>query len=126
MDGASALGAWTAQPGVQEYLLVSDGLSNYGNRNQPALAAGQRLYALSGAGARTDVARLRAWTAPHQGEVLVRLSVAQQDNNSLLLHGAVQDTGIGLTPEQMQGLRQSAQHYIDNARRFRAGLNKIA
>ncbi|AYM97864.1 response regulator [Acidovorax sp. 1608163] len=40
----------------------------------------------------------------HQGEVLVRLSVAQQDNNSLLLHGAVQDTGIGLTPEQMQGL----------------------
>ncbi|PIF93167.1 signal transduction histidine kinase [Acidovorax sp. 62] len=40
----------------------------------------------------------------HQGEVLVRLSVAQQDGNSLLLHGAVQDTGIGLTPEQMQGL----------------------
>ena len=40
----------------------------------------------------------------HQGEVLVRLSVAQQDHNSLLLHGAVQDTGIGLTPEQMQGL----------------------
>lgn len=71
LDGASALGAWTAQPGVQEYLLVSDGLSNYGNRNEPALAAGQRLYALSGAGARTDVARLRAWTAPHQGEVLV-------------------------------------------------------
>ena len=31
-----------------------------------------------------------------------------------------------LTPEQIEGLRQSAQHYIDNARRFRAGLKKTA
>ncbi|WP_313071132.1 gamma carbonic anhydrase family protein [Melaminivora sp.] len=31
-----------------------------------------------------------------------------------------------LTPEQIEGLRQSAQHYIDNARRFAAGLRKIA
>lgn len=30
-----------------------------------------------------------------------------------------------LTAEQMQGLRQSAQHYIDNARRFRVGLRKL-
>lgn len=31
-----------------------------------------------------------------------------------------------LTPEQIEGLRQSAQHYVDNARRFRTGLKKIA
>ena len=30
-----------------------------------------------------------------------------------------------LTPEQMDGLRLSAQHYIDNANRFRAGLKKV-
>ncbi|MFT3720218.1 gamma carbonic anhydrase family protein [Pseudorhodoferax sp.] len=30
-----------------------------------------------------------------------------------------------LTPEQIAGLRRSAQHYIDNARRYRAGLKKI-
>ena len=30
-----------------------------------------------------------------------------------------------LTPEQIEGLRQSAQHYIDNARRFQHGLRKI-
>ena len=30
-----------------------------------------------------------------------------------------------LTTEHMQGLRQSAQHYIDNARRFKAGLRKL-
>ena len=30
-----------------------------------------------------------------------------------------------LTPEQIQGLRQSALNYIDNARMFRATLNKL-
>jgi carbonic anhydrase/acetyltransferase-like protein (isoleucine patch superfamily) len=30
-----------------------------------------------------------------------------------------------LTPEQIEGLRTSAQHYVDNARRFRQGLKKI-
>ncbi len=30
-----------------------------------------------------------------------------------------------LTPEQIEGLRWSARHYIDNARRFRQGLKKI-
>ncbi|WP_027996626.1 gamma carbonic anhydrase family protein [Simplicispira psychrophila] len=31
-----------------------------------------------------------------------------------------------LTPLQIEGLRQSAQHYIDNAQRFQRGLNEIA
>ena len=31
-----------------------------------------------------------------------------------------------LTPEQLQGLRLNAQHYVENARRFRTGLKKIA
>ncbi len=31
-----------------------------------------------------------------------------------------------LTPEQIEGLRQSAQHYIANAHRFKSGLKKIA
>jgi carbonic anhydrase/acetyltransferase-like protein (isoleucine patch superfamily) len=30
-----------------------------------------------------------------------------------------------LTPEQMQGLRMSAKHYVDNAQRFRHTLKKI-
>ena len=30
-----------------------------------------------------------------------------------------------LTPEQMDGLRMSAQHYIENARRFKNGLRKL-
>lgn len=31
-----------------------------------------------------------------------------------------------LTPEQIQGLRDAARHYADNARRFRASLKKMA
>jgi carbonic anhydrase/acetyltransferase-like protein (isoleucine patch superfamily) len=31
-----------------------------------------------------------------------------------------------LTPEQVEGLRRSAQHYVDNAQRYRHGLKKIA
>lgn len=31
-----------------------------------------------------------------------------------------------LTPEQIEGLRRGAQHYVDNARRYRVGLKKIA
>ncbi len=69
-DGGSALGDWVPVAEVQEYLLVSDGLANYGARNRPALKPGQRLYALSAAGARTDTARLRGWVG-NDGRVLV-------------------------------------------------------
>ena len=31
-----------------------------------------------------------------------------------------------LSPEQIEGLRQSAKHYIENAHRFKAGLKKIS
>jgi len=30
-----------------------------------------------------------------------------------------------LSPEQLEGLRQSAQHYVDNARRYRKGLRQL-
>ena len=31
-----------------------------------------------------------------------------------------------LSPEQIEGLKMSAQHYVDNARRYKAGLSKIS
>jgi carbonic anhydrase/acetyltransferase-like protein (isoleucine patch superfamily) len=31
-----------------------------------------------------------------------------------------------LTPEQIEGLRQSAKHYVNNAQRYQAGLKKIS
>ncbi|MBH1433819.1 DUF2135 domain-containing protein [Stenotrophomonas maltophilia] len=66
-DGASALAQWQPQPSVKEYLLVSDGLLTYGPEQLPAMAPDQRLFAVSGAGARTDSTRLRSWSEAHGG-----------------------------------------------------------
>jgi len=76
-DGASALGDWTPNPGIGEYLLVSDGLANYGSQTLPTLSRDQRLYALSSAGAKTDTPRLRAWTRARHGQLLQVSSEAE-------------------------------------------------
>jgi Ca-activated chloride channel family protein len=70
-DGASDLADWTPESGVGEYLLVSDGLHNYGDRAFPALKDGQALYALASSGAEVDATRLSA-LAHARGGRLVR------------------------------------------------------
>ncbi|RFP08126.1 MULTISPECIES: VIT domain-containing protein [unclassified Duganella] len=70
-DGASALGAWKPEADINEYLLVSDGLSNYGDAPFPTLAKTQRLYALNSALV-SDSARLAA-LAERNGGRLVQL-----------------------------------------------------
>jgi hypothetical protein len=72
-DGGTDLGAWVPQANVQEYLLLSDGLANYGAHAVPALRAGQRLYAISTSGAHADSARLRV-VAEARGGRLVELA----------------------------------------------------
>jgi len=42
-----------------------------------------------------------------------------------LIVGAPAKAVRQLTPEQIEGLRQSAQHYVANARRFKNGLKKL-
>ncbi len=58
-DGASALGGWVPERQAGEYILVSDGLENYGPRSFPALSSGQRLFVLNAAPG-ADSARLDA------------------------------------------------------------------
>lgn len=70
-DGASALADWEPQTDVDEYLMVSDGLLNYGSGRFPTLAAEQRLYALSSSLA-ADTGRLAA-LAEHSGGHLVQV-----------------------------------------------------
>jgi len=74
-DGASALGAWKPEADINEYLLVSDGLSNYGDAPFPTLGKGQRLYALNSALV-SDSARLSA-LAERNGGRLVQLQAGQ-------------------------------------------------
>lgn len=70
-DGASALADWQPQADVGEYLLVSDGLLNYGASRFPELAKNQRLYALNSSLA-ADTGRLAA-LAERSGGKLVQV-----------------------------------------------------
>ena len=68
-DGASALADWPAQADVDEYLLFSDGLLNYGPARFPKLSARQRLFAINSA-ASSDSARLAGLAASHGGTLI--------------------------------------------------------
>ncbi|KRA74617.1 hypothetical protein ASD78_13770 [Lysobacter sp. Root667] len=69
-DGATDPGGWTAQAEIEEYLLVSDGLFNYGQRRFPELGRGQRLYAINSAGNAADSTRLSALAEGHGGRLI--------------------------------------------------------
>ena len=69
-DGATNLGDWSPDPAIGEYILVSDGLGNYGSGCLPTLAAGTRVFALNTAGASADSVRLRALAHAHGGRLL--------------------------------------------------------
>jgi carbonic anhydrase/acetyltransferase-like protein (isoleucine patch superfamily) len=43
-----------------------------------------------------------------------------------LIIGSPAKVARPLRPEEIEGLRRSAAHYVENARRFKAGLKKIA
>lgn len=68
-DGATVLGGWQAERAVDEYLLFSDGLQNYGAAPMPQLAPQQRLMALNSASA-ADTARLAGLAARFGGELI--------------------------------------------------------
>jgi len=80
-DGATALGAWQPQAAVEQYLLFSDGLSNYGPAAFPQLGRGQQLFALNSA-ASADSARL-AGLAERNGGQLIDIA---QSNPELAAH----------------------------------------
>ncbi len=69
-DGASDLADWTPDTAIGEYLLVSDGLHNYGDRTFPALREGQALFALNSAGAQADATRLSALAEARGGRLV--------------------------------------------------------
>jgi Ca-activated chloride channel family protein len=69
-DGATNLGDWVPEADVPEYVLVSDGLGNYGDDAFPALAPAQRLFAINSAGASADGARLQALALAHGGRLV--------------------------------------------------------
>jgi len=71
LDGASALSSWKPDPSVKEYLLLSDGLGNWGADRMPVLSADQQLFAISSAGAHADSVRLRGWSEANRGRLVM-------------------------------------------------------
>lgn len=69
-DGASALADWPVLADADEYLLVSDGLLNYGKRTFPQLDKRQRLYVLNSAGAAADDDAMAALAEANGGRLV--------------------------------------------------------
>ena len=70
-DGATAINDWTPERDVSQYLLFSDGLTNYGSAAFPKLEAHQQLFALNSSQS-ADGARLAA-LAERQGGQLINV-----------------------------------------------------
>jgi Ca-activated chloride channel family protein len=68
-DGASAINDWQPQAAVNQYLLFSDGLANYGGKRFPELAAHQQLFALNSSPS-TDSGRLAALAERARGQLI--------------------------------------------------------
>jgi Ca-activated chloride channel homolog len=99
-DGASALGEWQVQKDAGEYLLFSDGLTNYGNAKFPSLSKAQSLYAINTA-LSSDASRLAA-LAENTGGKLISLQSAdtlETAAQALLMQGVHLESldGIGVT-----------------------------
>lgn len=117
-DGASNLSDWAPMPGIAEYLLVSDGLQDYGDTPFPTLAGGQRLYAINSAGAASDNTRLAALADARGGRL-----IAWQGSNAL--EGAVRALlGQGTRIVAMRG--QGVTDLQAETRHVDAGLIRIA
>ncbi len=98
-DGASALSQWPVQKDVGEYLLFSDGLSNYGNAPFPILAPTQRLYAINSA-ISADPVRLSALSEITGGRYIpLQATSLEQASQALLSSGVHLDSfdGSGVT-----------------------------
>jgi len=115
-DGASALADWQAQPDVDEYLMFSDGLRNYGTGVFPQLAKGRRLFTLSSS-AGADTARLAAWANANGGRHIAIDPVDAQHASQELISDGVRV--IGAT-----GM-QSGDVLVDESQ-VQAGLLRVA
>jgi hypothetical protein len=115
-DGASALADWQPQPDVDEYLMFSDGLRNYGTGAFPQLAKGRRLFTLSSS-AGADTVRLAAWANANGGRHIAIDPVdAHHASQELLTDGVRVSSATGM---------QAGDVLVDESQ-VQAGLLRVA
>jgi tetratricopeptide (TPR) repeat protein len=115
-DGASALYDWKPQADVDQYLLVSDGLANYGAAQAPKLGAHQRLFAMNSA-VSADSARLSALAELNRG-ALVNIDPQRPGEAARAL--LLQQAGI----EQMRG--RGVGELVAQSRAAKDGILRVA
>ncbi|HEY0589478.1 MAG TPA: VIT domain-containing protein, partial [Pseudoduganella sp.] len=116
-DGASALADWQPQADVEEYLMFSDGLRNYGAGAFPQLGKNRRLFTLSSS-AGADSARLAAWAGANGGKYVA----IQQDpwySAQELISEGVRVTGAS------GPLGEASEIVVDDSQ-VQAGLLRVA
>jgi Ca-activated chloride channel family protein len=90
-DGATNLGAFAAQPGIAEYLLFSDGLSNFGAR--PLAATRVPLYAVSAA-TKSDAVMLAHVAEDSGGRFIDLIADSAPEAARKLLNAATRITAV--------------------------------
>lgn len=115
-DGASALNDWKPQADVDQYLLVSDGLVNYGASQAPTLGAHQRLFAMNSS-VSADSARLSALAELNRG-ALVNVDPQRPGEAARAL--LLQQAGI----EQMRG--RGVSDLVAQSRAAKDGMLRVA
>ncbi|MES2823524.1 MAG: tetratricopeptide repeat protein [Pseudomonadota bacterium] len=97
-DGATNLNDWQPQADVNEYLLFSDGLANYGSATFPVLSSSQSLFSLSSSlGA--DAARLTSIAENNHGR-FIRIA----PNNANLAAESLLRSGIDINVLRSAGV----------------------
>ncbi|WMW81581.1 VIT domain-containing protein [Undibacterium cyanobacteriorum] len=105
-DGASAIADWKVEADIGEYLLVSDGLMNYGPKQFPQLSKQQKLFAINSAQS-ADTNRLSALAERQHGR-LIQVDINNVSNASKLLltdaNSVVEALGTHLSDIELESM----------------------
>lgn len=124
-DGATALAGWAPEPGVDAWLLCSDGLINFGSPDAKPDTRGVPLHVLSSA-ARSDPARLQALADASGGAFVDLLRTPAAAAAEALLHQAERILAIETSPREVAHVYPEAPAPLHSSRLVVAGVLRAA
>ncbi len=120
-DGATALSAWQPEAGVDAWLLVSDGLVNFGAPDARPDARGAPIHVLASA-SRADPARLRGIADASGGEFVDLLALSAEAAAERLLHEGERLLALETSPREVAQVYPEAPAPIRGPRLVLAGI----
>ena len=120
-DGATSLAAWQPEAGVDAWLLVSDGLVNFGAIDARPDTRGAPIHAISSA-RRADPARLRGLAEATGGEFVDLLQVSSEAAAELLLHETERLLAVESSPREVAQVVPEGPAALRGSRLVLAGI----